>query len=440
MVGEDRKAFWAQARRSQGQANYDDGFIACWLNLSYSLNLIAHHDTIPKPLLKKLRNPVTFMPAYHEVSVGAALAVAGMEITCVETKRGSEPMPEFKAKSKATGKTYDVEAKRKEAWRSSTADVANPDFLGELEVYARDQIYNGSKKKLTNPVYWFELSIPTMKTESDWRAVTNKVEAVIRDAEKTMKVDGEPIGPAYVVITNNTFLAAEDMVGNPHFAVLQTIKMDDFPFGRAMETEAALEGYDNNRDMFWLMKAWKTSCTVPTTFDGSPPELLDSDGKLQPIIKIGDMIQAADAEGKMILAKVEDIVSMGNKKAMAVLVADGQRWMINVPLTEAEAQAAEHFTDAVFGKTNVGKGLREDDPFDLYDFFLDSYANMTQANADKFIDENPSAAHYKGLPLKEAHVRIAREYTKWSWIRFQTDKAAKTAKTQGPKSDADGAA
>lgn len=65
------------------------GFIACWLRLAYALYLIAHHDEIPEPLLKRLRDPRNFMPAYYEAIVGAALAVAGMEISCAETKAGS---------------------------------------------------------------------------------------------------------------------------------------------------------------------------------------------------------------------------------------------------------------------------------------------------------------------------------------------------------------
>ena len=55
--------------------------------------------------------------------------------------------------------------------------MRNAEFQRELEGYVRDQIYNASKKKLTNPVYWFELSIPTMMAEADWRAVAEKAVA-----------------------------------------------------------------------------------------------------------------------------------------------------------------------------------------------------------------------------------------------------------------------
>jgi len=401
------------------------GFIACWLHLAYALYLIAHHDELPKPLLKRLRDPVNFMPAYHEAIVGAALAVAGMEISCAETKAVSTPTPEFRAKSKASGKVYEVEAKRKSGWNAPTGDVRNAEFQSELEGYVRDQIYKASKKKLTNPVYWFELSIPTMMAEADWRAVAEKAEAAIRDAESSMRVDGQPIAPAYVVITNHTFLADEDVMGNPCFGLLQTIKMEDYPFGRPIEIEAALEGYDKHRDIFWLMEAWKTASTVPTTFDGSPPELLNSDGKPQRTVKIGDMIEVPDVDGKIVRATVGDIASWGNEKAMVAVGANGRHWLVEMPLTEGEAMAARHYTDAVFGKNNVSHRLRDDDPFDLYDWMLKAYANMTQDQVDKFFAQNPNVAHYKGLPLKEARVRVAREYTKWTWIRGQQDMAVK---------------
>lgn len=397
------------------------GFFACWLHLAYALYLIAHNDQIPPVLLTRLRNSVTFMPAYYEAIVGAALAVAGFELSCAETKTTSTPTPEFRAKSKATGTTYEVEAKRKERWRSPTNDVTNADFQSELRSYVRDQVHAASKKKLKNPVYWFELNIPTMFKEADWRVVGNKVGETLREAEKTMTVAGEAIQSAFVVITNHTFLANEDIEGEPSFAFLETIKIEDYPFGRAIELEAALEGYDKYRDIFWMMEAWKVSRTAPVTFDGTPPELLSPDGVSQRTIKIGDIMEAPGPDGKLVKAKVTEIASMRGE-AMVALHANGQSWFVKMPLTEGETKAAQRFTDAIFGKDNASRGLGEDDWFGLYDFLLRANADMTQEQADKFFEENPTLSHYKGLPVKEARVRHAREHTKWMWIRTQQKK------------------
>ncbi|CAH1649877.1 hypothetical protein [Chelatococcus asaccharovorans] len=221
-------------------------------------------------------------------------------------------------------------------------------------------------------------------------------------------------------------------MGHPCFGFLQTIKMDDYPFGRPLEIEAALEGYDKHRDIFWLMEAWKTASTVPTTFDGSPPELLDSDGRPQRTVKIGDIVEVPDMDSKAVRATVEEISSWSEDKAILAVGANGRHWLVEMPLTAGEGRAARRYTDAVFGKDNASRGLRGDDPFDLYDWLLKAHANMTQEQADNFFERNPTIAHYKGLPLREARVRVAREYTKWVWVRSQQDTAAKSQRAIAP--------
>ena len=110
---------------------------------------------------------------------------------------------------------------------------------------------------------------------------------------------------------------------------------------------------------------------------------------------------------------------------MVAVGANGSHWFIKMPLTAGETQAARRYTDAVFGKDNASRGLRDSDPFDLYDWLLEARANMTQEEMDKFFEQNPTVAHYEDLPLKQARVRVAREYTKWTWMRSQQDRTAK---------------
>lgn len=409
------------------------GFMACWMHLGYALYLIAHHDEIPKPLLKRLRDPVSFMPAYYETTVGAVLAVAGFELSCAETKPSSAPTPEFRAKSKTTGTVYEVEAKRKDRWKAPTSDMTDAAFQRELEGYVRDQVHGASKKKLKNPVYWLELSIPRLTNEADWRTVVTKVEAVLRSAEKEITVGGEPIRPAFVVVTNHTFLANEDITGEPCFAFLQALQIDDYPFGRAMEIEAALEGYDKHRDIFWMMEAWKIARAVPRTFDGTPPELMTRDGKPRRTLRIGDIIETPNMQGDTVTAKVEDIASMDDK-AMVALSENGRHWLAEMPLSEGEAKAAKRYTDAVFGKNNASRGLSEDHPFDLYDWLLKANEDLKPEHVARIFEENPTVSHYKDLPLKEARIRIAREQTKGMWIRTEQQRKAKTEESGGGSS------
>lgn len=398
------------------------GFMACWTRLAYALYLIAHHDILPKTLLKRLRDANTFLPAYHETVVGAALAVAGFDITSAEVRASSAPTPEFRATSKLTKKTYEVEAKRKKDWKTSTADVTDPAFQSELATYIRNQLHNASAKKLSNPIYWFELSIPTVHSEDEWRTIAAVVETAVRNAERDMTVDGEPIWPAYVIVSNHIFIVNEDIEGQPAFAVLETIKMPDFPFrtsGGLVEIETVLDGYDAHRDIVAVMEGFRTSCTVPTTFDGTPPELLNPDGTSQPPLKIGDDIEVPNTAGNIVRGVVEEIASMGNGFAMVVVNVSGARMVVKLPLTAGEAKAAERFTDAVFGKDNPGRRLKDNDMFALYDWLIDSYATATRDQLDKQFDQCPETQHFKALPIKEARIQLARQYLKSMWPTMQ---------------------
>jgi hypothetical protein len=398
------------------------GFMAATLHLAYALYLIAHNDQIPKRLLRRLRDPASFMPAYYEALVGAAFALAGFEIANAETIATSKPIPEFRARSKNSGKFYEVEAKRKERWTAPTADVTNEGFKKELERYLRDQIYKASKKRLSNPVFWLELGIPTLSTEADWRAVAAHAESIIREAEK-MTVDGEPLSPAFVVITNHTFLVNEDIAGDPTFAFLETLHISDYPFGRTMEIEEALNGYDKHRDIFWMMEAWRLARTIPTTFDGTPPELLSPDGQPQKTVQIGDTLLVPDENGNEVAVRIEEVASMGDKAMVAVHdVATNRRWLAQFPLTEGETQAAARFTDAIFGKDTASGSLRDSDPFDLYDWLLEAYASTKPEELAKLFHEDAGLRQYEGLSPAEARVRLAREYAKRMWARSQERK------------------
>ncbi len=398
------------------------GFMSCLLHLSYALYLIAHNDKIPKRLRNRLRNPTTFLPAYYETLVGAALAVAGFEITNAETAATSRSTPEFRARSKNSGKVYEVEGKRKDRWTAPTCDVNDQDFKNELARYVRDQIYNASKKRLKNPVFWLELSIPTLSNEADWRAVAAQLEGTVREAEK-MTIDGEPLPPAFVMITNHTFLANEDIAVDPNFAFLETLNISDYPFARRMEIEDALEGYDKHRDIFWMIEAWRLARTVPTTFDGTPPELLSEDGQPQKTVQIGDMIVLPDENGNEVTVCVDEIASLGDAATIFVRdIATNKTWSTIIPLTRRESQAAARFSDAIFGKENASRGLRTSDPFELYDWLLKAHSKVNPEQIARLISADVSLRQVAELSLTKARVRLAREYTKRIWAMSEARK------------------
>ncbi len=203
-------------------------------------------------------------------------------------------------------------SKRKDRWTSPTSEISGEAFNRELEKWVRDQIYNASKKRLVTPVFWFELSIPTLTSEEEWRVIASKVQAIIRESEK-MTIDQKPISPAFVLVTNHTFLANEDVAGEPSFALLQALHTPDCPTGRTMEIEDALAGYDKHRDIFWMIRAWRLARTIPITFDGTPPELFLPEGRPQKTFQIGDSMLVPDEDGNEVVVRIEEVASMGDK-------------------------------------------------------------------------------------------------------------------------------
>jgi hypothetical protein len=190
-----------------------------------------------------------------------------------------------------------------------------------------------------------------------------------------------------------------------------------------MEIEDALEGYDKHRDIVWMMKALHVARTIPTTFDGTPPELLSPDGQPQKTVQIGATLLVPDEHGDEVAVRVEDIAVMGDKAMVAVRdVATNRSWWAQFPLTEGETQAATRFTDAIFGKDNASRGLRDTDPFDLYDWFLKVYADAKPEQLAERIREDTGLRQYEGLSPAEARLRLAREYTKRVWAMSQTRK------------------
>ena len=107
----------------------------------------------------------------------------------------------------------------------------------------------------------------------------------------------------------------------------------------------------------------------------------------------------------------------------------GAGWRSSRELTEGETKAAARFTDAIFGKDNVSRRLRDGDPFDLYDWLLKAYAGTTPAQLAKLFREDANLRQYVGLSPHEARARLAREYTKRIWAMSKEKKPAPPEQT-----------
>lgn len=389
----------------------ETGFLRSLFGLAYSLYLISHNDQLPPKLVQRLQRSDDFRAAVYETLVGAAFAVAGYKIECAERGHSPTSVPEFFVTAKS-GKRYSVEAKCKLKW-TARIDPDDQAFLGELRSTVRSHLHKAATKKLSNPVYWFELSIPEALDEGRWRKVVSAVTACLREAETNLTVAGESLLPAYVFITNNTYLVNEDGADLPFVAQTESIHMPELNPGVPIELEAALDARDRHREMLWVLKCMKNVVSVPQTFDGTPAELLGTSGKPVQSFKIGDALALDMPDGTVLAGVVDEVCSMEDV-AWVVLrdQATGAWRTVTMPLKPEEARAAGKFGDAVFGKANDGERLDPSDPLAIYDWFLDVYSKYSHEGLLTQVKGHPRFAIYSALPTPDLLIRVAREHAK----------------------------
>jgi hypothetical protein len=375
---------------------------------AYALYLIAHHDQIPNLFRNRLRDETTFLPAVYEALVGAAYAVAGYELRAEETKRDSKPKPEFSVRRGDA--TYSVEAKRKSAWKSKI-DPAHPDFVEELQRFVRRELWSASRKKLPNPVYWLELSIPRALEPDEANAIEKLVRETLRDAERTIRLDGEIPAPAYVYVTSHAFLADHRTSG------FMMVMLDGFHRQVFVESPAELETvlslHDTHRDAIWILDCFREVALIPTSFEGVPAEALDAEGHPISMLRIGERTRIEFPDGSAVQGIIEEATGATETAYVAIHdESDGTRRMVTVPLSPEEQRAVAAHGDLVFGKPNSGRKLEENDWIGLYEFFLEGYRTTPRERLLSFLGDHPLKEDFAKLETEDLRRRICREWVK----------------------------
>lgn len=374
------------------------GYAASLVYLAYALYLLAHHDQIPEPLLRRLRSPKFTLPAIAETYAGAAFAITGHAIRSSETTAGSETSGEFTATSQASGISYSVEVKRRDAWRNPIGDPVGPEFTAELQAWLRSRFRRAARKRLTHPVYWFELSIAGM-TLDRFMAVREAVQEVLRGEEQS-QLGGRLPDPAYVFVTCHGHVVNPDLSEQGIFGFLEPFRMPDFPVsGTYSDIETLLVAHDKHRDMSDVIKALKTVSRAPSSFEGTAPELMKTDGSAARAVQIGDKISLVSEDQSARTGVLEDVTSVGDGDAWAIVrTSDGQREMWKVPLSEEEAAAARVHGDAVFGKPNSAPAEPNADILTRYDRILAMFSDYPREALLRQLTKHPRFSEFQVQP------------------------------------------
>jgi len=388
--------------------SHEVGFFTSIVRLGYSLYLLAHNDCIPNSLIRRLQTLDQFYPAYYETMVAAAFAVSGAKIESAEAQYSGVKGPEFWATG-PSGKRYGVEAKRRAFWKT-TPDVNSTAFRQELRGWVRSRLHEAFKKGINNPIYWLELSIGEPFTEKDWRIIQKWISEILIEAED-ISVNSHPSPPAYVFVTNHSFLVNEEVAGSPQVIIFDTYKIPNFSSCRNHKLQEALDAVEENRDIHWLISCFNRIQQIPESFDGTPSVIIN--GRLKPLntFKIGDKIAFQQRDGSEDQGIIVDVTATAGEAFLIVRDRDKSSHMIRFKLTEDVSDAVDKYGDAVFGKPDGSNRNINGDPIALYDWFIQTFGEFDRDSLLKQVEghkEYLSIASLEGRPLL---VKVAKELT-----------------------------
>ncbi|MGA7725587.1 MAG: SEC-C metal-binding domain-containing protein [Opitutaceae bacterium] len=228
--------------------------VAAYLGLAYNLYLLTHNLKAHDTLVRRLKQRDQFYGAYYEAFVIGALLRAGFDVEFEDETDSTTSHCELTATYMPTGEKFSVEAKIRAAGKC-TFDVGN-------------QLYNALRKKALYPrIVFIEVNAGGDGTTAKQLEIQGRVLESIRSREPTLKIDGQPAPPAYVIATNNPHNTAESL--QEASAMAEGFKIPDFKTEGTYPTlEAALAARERHTAVTALLKSLGEHGAVPATFDG----------------------------------------------------------------------------------------------------------------------------------------------------------------------------
>jgi SEC-C motif len=363
------------------------GVVSAYLQLAYSLYLIAHNQNLEERLIRRLKQPDQFLPAYYEASVFGALIRAGFELEFEDETDSSTTHCEVAATFRKSGRKFSVEAKMRQA---STASL---DIGRQIKKALR-------KKAIHARIVFAEINIPEVPDSNQQVESLRKILEDIRKRESETLNAAEPLPSAYVVVTNHPFLYFPDK-SVKHWAIAEGFRVPDFgwraSFGSLKEALAARE---KHQEMFALRKSWEENSEIPTTFDGEIPEFAFGNGP--PRLLVGQDYNIPDNEGGNVVGTLMQGIVMPSKKECFGFyrTKEGKNIIATCPLTDSELAAYERHPDTFFGvPQRPQKGAR--DALELYDFFYDGHKSASKDNLLKLLDGASDMEELKKLSRED---------------------------------------
>lgn len=387
---------WAIKLREQLKSNPDDSPVKStimsgqghrYLLLSYNLYLIAHNVELQEKLLQRLKNIQEFPGAYFETVITGIFAKAGFEIKLENEEDPTSTHCEFIAKHIVTKQEFGVEVKNRQLNRKHLI-IGTPLFkaLRKKSPGKRFIFINLNKETeedLSNPFYW-----------------EDKVKQELQSKELNMTVNGLPAPPAYVFIINFPISESETMSYMP--AIHMGFKIEKLGWREPLELREMINLREQHVEYFDLIQSIKTHGNIPSTFDGTLPEL-EFKGKKQFFV-VGKEIEIT-LENQSIKGILKSACMLeSEKRVWCVITQQGKDIMVQVPITEEEWIAYKKNPDYFIAQTENSRKKEDDKYLAFYDFLYETYSQSSKEDLIKFL----GISHEEGY--KYTQKELAKEF------------------------------
>jgi hypothetical protein len=377
------------------------GAVQAYMDLAYNLYLLGHNtvrnkfsDKLQNRLKNRLKNVDEFPGAYYESYVGAGLIKAGFEVEFGDEVSGVSAC-DYIVTSKSSNKKYAVEAKAIKRLGALGA-TRNASVSNNLERSIKNQLKDALAKPSAHPrIIFIEVNLPENITETE-RGWIDEAVRIVRIAENLV-IKGKPTDSAYVILTNHPHHYHQTDENFGRAAVAVGFKIPDFGYGN--EFGSLREMYyakQKHIDVSNLMDSLKTHYNIPVTFDGKMPSEAFHENPQRLII--GETYHFEDIGEGGLTAKVT--TATVDKLKQIIYFGTDKGHILTRPISDDELADYRRHPDAFFGAIQP-QGKNIDDPFELFEWMLNSYSKTSKEKLLEFMKNHPDIENLKTMAQKE---------------------------------------
>lgn len=382
------------------------GAADAWFRLAYDLYSLEHNAELQQKLLRRLKDPDMFQGARYETFVAGAMIRAGFEIEFEdEDDRGSTHV-EFTATCRKSGRKYSVEAKQR-------------NVTGENERFRLGKLLQKALRKTANHPRIVFIGIGFLDAQNAGDGVMpsrfSKALSDLRGFEGRHS-NGQPLPPAYIFLTNRPHDLDLEGTHIRTTILAEGFQIQGFKLDTAFQgLRAAHRARKEHADMHQLLASLCIHSEIPTTFDGTPPELAFSEQPAR--LVIGETylvpdVNGVERPGKLTSATVVETESMAY---LVHLMDTGESVIVTAPLTPEELAGYKRHPDTFFG-IEMKVPRKAETPMDLFDFIVEGYRDTPRERLLEFMADHPDIEELKAMS-KEDLTEVYAERCAYSVMR-----------------------